>query len=269
MSNFFLPFLLELAELRKQMVYYTALPLIMKSENGGPTQLCLNQNQIMMNDSGAFNGSPSSQQAQLINLQNGDINGASPSHQQQNNYTYQLLTSVDHQQLQQNSQQLHQQQQQQQQPQQTPQQQNVPQMQSVNNGRVPKQTKSFKCDQCNMNFGSKSAHTSHIKSHAKQLQQQQSPSSSLASSNLSSVNSGSSNTTQMQSSDPYQCDVCKKTFAVPARLVRFHFFPYKTIEFSKIVLQVSKHFPILNFTIYEQAPINSHELAKNIKNNEI
>jgi hypothetical protein len=193
------------------MVYYTALPLIMKSENGGPSQLCLNQNQIMMSDNGA---SPSSQQAQLINLQNGDINGASPSHQQQNNYTYQLLTSVDPQQLQ-NSQLQAQQQHQQQQPQQN--QQHVPQMQPTHNGRTPKQTKSFKCDQCNMNFGSKSAHTSHMKSHAKQQlqqQQQQSPSSTPS---LSS--NGPSNTMQMQSSDPYQCDVCKKTFAVPARLV--------------------------------------------------
>lgn len=191
------------------MVYYTALPLIMKSENGS-SQLCLNQNQIVLNDGQSpYNGnSPSSQQPQLINLQNGDTNGGSPSHQQ-NSYTYQLLTSnsssTDH----------HQQIQHLQQP---PQPHNVPSA-PVTNGRTPKQTKSFKCDQCNMNFGSKSAHTSHMKSHAKQLQQQQSPLSNNSSQVAANNNSGSPNITQMQSSDPYQCDVCKKTFAVPARLV--------------------------------------------------
>lgn len=192
------------------MVYYTALPLIMKSENG--SSMCINQNQVVVNDNGTFNGSsPSSQQPQLISLQNGDINGSS-SHQQQlqNSYTYQLLTSVDQSQ------------------------QSLPQQQATqnvaptptNNGRTPKQLKSFKCELCNMNFGSKSAHTSHMKSHAKQqllLQNQQPPSLSPSPNASSVVNSGSSpSTTQMQSSDPYQCDVCKKTFAVPARLVSIY-----------------------------------------------
>lgn len=178
MFLFYLP-----AEIRKKMVYY-AMPLIMKSENGASTQqqqLCLNPNQVVVNES-SYNGQlpPQPQQAQLINLSNGEVNGSSPS--QQNNYTYQLLTSNDHQ-LQ-------------------------PQLQTSTVNQRQKSTKSFKCDQCNMNFSTKSAHTSHTKSHAKQQN------SSLTTSDIS----GSQ---QMQSSDPYQCDVCKKTFAVPARLVSF------------------------------------------------
>lgn len=166
------------------------MPLIMKSENGASTQqqqLCLNPNQVVVSES-SYNGQlpPQPQQAQLINLSNGDVSGASPS--QQNNYTYQLLTSNDHQVQ--------------------PQHQNGHASTSVQ--RPQKVTKSFKCEQCNMTFTTKSAHTSHIKSHAKQQ-------------NLSPTNANTSNiingSQQMQSSDPYQCDVCKKTFAVPARLV--------------------------------------------------
>lgn len=63
-------------------------------------------------------------------------------------------------------------------------------------------TKQHKCELCNMFFGSKSAHTSHMKSHANK-----------------SANGAKNGAT---SSDPYQCDVCKKTFAVPARLVRHY-----------------------------------------------
>ena len=161
------------------------MPLIMKSENGVSSQhqqqLCLNPNQVTVNGSeSSYNGQMSApQQAQLINLSNGEMSGSSP---QQNNYTYQLLTSNDHQQ---------------------PQQQNG--HASTSNHRAQKQTKSFKCDQCNMTFTTKSAHTSHIKSHAKQQN------------NASSSNINGNQ--QLQSSDPYQCDVCKKTFAVPARLV--------------------------------------------------
>lgn len=65
----------------------------------------------------------------------------------------------------------------------------------------------FKCDQCNMFLGSKSAHTSHMKSHNKTT-------------NGTRANGNNGNGTA--SSDPYQCDVCKKTFAVPARLVRHY-----------------------------------------------
>lgn len=165
------------------------MPLIMKSENGPSTQqqqLCLNPNQVVVSES-SYNGqltAPQPQQAQLINLSNGDLSGSSPS--QQNNYTYQLLTSNDH--------------------------QMQPQHHNGNtstSSQRAKSTKSFKCEQCNMVFTTKSAHTSHIKSHAKQQ------ATSPASANASNINGSQ----QMQSSDPYQCDVCKKTFAVPARLV--------------------------------------------------
>lgn len=176
------------------MVYY-AMPLIMKSESGASTQhqqLCLNPNQVVTNENN-FNSQTTTtlqpQQAQLINLSNGDLN-ASPS-SQQNSYTYQLLTSNDHQQ----------------------QPQNHTSQASVQIQRVQKQIKSFKCEQCNMMFTTKSAHTSHIKSHAKQ---QGATQNSASPSNISG-------TQQMQSSDPYQCDVCKKTFAVPARLVSANF----------------------------------------------
>lgn len=84
----------------------------------------------------------------------------------------------------------------------------------------------YKCDQCNMFFGSKSAHTSHIKSHAKANNGQ------AASRAVAAVQSGGGGgvtatpvtapTGASASSDPYQCDVCKKTFAVPARLVRHY-----------------------------------------------
>lgn len=73
---------------------------------------------------------------------------------------------------------------------------------AINNKNLDK----FKCDQCSMCFGSKSAHTSHMKSHAKQYQ--------TAPQNSRTMNPANG-------SDQYQCDVCKKTFAVPARLVSF------------------------------------------------
>lgn len=80
----------------------------------------------------------------------------------------------------------------------------------------------FFCDQCDMVFGSKSAHTSHMKSHLK-----------YATAATSAIASGSGDGSQAQAagtpnvaatpggggSDPYQCDKCNKTFAVPARLV--------------------------------------------------
>lgn len=176
---------LSSTEIRKKMVYY-AMPLIMKSENGASSQqqLCLNPNQATVNGSeSSYNGQMlAPQQAQLINVSNGEMNGSSSA--QQNNYTYQLLTSNDQQQ--QNG--------------------NAP----TSNQRAPKQVKSFKCEQCNMTFTTKSAHTSHIKSHAKQQQ-------------ITASTSNINGNQQMQSSDPYQCDVCKKTFAVPARLVSFSF----------------------------------------------
>ncbi|XP_031623770.1 Krueppel homolog 1 isoform X2 [Contarinia nasturtii] len=89
-------------------------------------------------------------------------------------------------------------QQQQQQPQQT-----TPISTTTNTTSTKQQ---FKCDQCNMFFGSKSAHTSHMKSHAK----------------TNGTRANGTNGSATNSSDPYQCDVCKKTFAVPARLVRHY-----------------------------------------------
>lgn len=163
------------------------MPLIMKSENGASSQqqqLCLNPNQVVVSES-SYNGqmsAPQPQQAQLINLSNGDMTNGSPT--QQNNYTYQLLTSNDHQ-LQPPHHNGH----------------------ALTSSQRAKPTKSFKCEQCNMTFTTKSAHTSHIKSHAKQQNAGQI--------SVSNINGSP----QMQSSDPYQCDVCKKTFAVPARLV--------------------------------------------------
>lgn len=76
----------------------------------------------------------------------------------------------------------------------------------------------YKCDQCNIYFGSKSAHTSHVKSHTKSngVSQSRSPPA-----NSSSTPDGPS-TSLPNTVDPYQCDVCKKTFAVPARLVRHY-----------------------------------------------
>lgn len=70
----------------------------------------------------------------------------------------------------------------------------------------------FKCEQCNMSFGSKSAHTSHIKSHVKQLPGNQ---GGIDLTNSRTVNPANG-------SDQYQCDVCQKTFAVPARLIRHY-----------------------------------------------
>lgn len=79
----------------------------------------------------------------------------------------------------------------------------------------------YKCEQCSMFFGSKSAHTSHLRSHAK-ANGTQSVSRGGSSSNVNAPNSGNSSGVSSNSADPYQCDVCKKTFAVPARLVRHY-----------------------------------------------
>lgn len=185
------------------MVYY-AMPLIMKSENGASNQhqLCMNSNQMVASDNYVNGQLPAPQQPQLINLSNG---GGSSSPSPQTNYTYQLLTSSDHQQPQHHS----------------------SQNQAATSCRSAstKQVKSFKCEQCNMTFTTKSAHTSHTKSHAKQ--QTTAAGAQMQAANVSVNNqqmqsSGSLQSSgSMQSSDPYQCDVCKKTFAVPARLVSF------------------------------------------------
>lgn len=80
--------------------------------------------------------------------------------------------------------------------------------------QVQSKSSKFKCDQCSMCFGSKSAHTSHMKSHAKQQQYQMSNSGNVP------LDLGQG----PRSNDQYQCDVCKKTFAVPARLVSVYLF---------------------------------------------
>uniref|UniRef100_A0A336LXV9 CSON007208 protein n=1 Tax=Culicoides sonorensis TaxID=179676 RepID=A0A336LXV9_CULSO len=79
-----------------------------------------------------------------------------------------------------------------------------------------KNSNKFRCEQCNMSFGSKSAHTSHMKSHAKQFQTTpQNGTNGIDMTNNRTVNPANG-------ADQYQCDVCKKTFAVPARLIRHY-----------------------------------------------
>ncbi|XP_041775668.1 Krueppel homolog 1-like isoform X2 [Anopheles merus] len=85
----------------------------------------------------------------------------------------------------------------------------------------------FRCDQCNISFGSKSAHTSHMKSHAKQQQASEKLTTAAKLGETTITASGGSGGGGTGSPagpqpDPYQCDVCKKTFAVPARLVRHY-----------------------------------------------
>ncbi|XP_055847974.1 Krueppel homolog 1 isoform X2 [Episyrphus balteatus] len=81
----------------------------------------------------------------------------------------------------------------------------------------------FKCEQCGMTFGSKSAHTSHTKSHAKM---EGVGGVAMVSQQINEVPAGIPKTPQIKGngsgSDPYQCNVCQKTFAVPARLIRHY-----------------------------------------------
>lgn len=63
----------------------------------------------------------------------------------------------------------------------------------------------FHCQQCGMSFATKSAHTSHARSHGR--------SAGVLAPTATGPPSGA---------DPYRCDVCRKTFAVPARLVRHY-----------------------------------------------
>ncbi|EAA13888.4 AGAP009662-PA, partial [Anopheles gambiae str. PEST] len=84
----------------------------------------------------------------------------------------------------------------------------------------------FRCNQCNISFGSKSAHTSHMKSHAKQQQASEklTAAAKLGETTItaSGGSGGGTGSPAGPQPDPYQCDVCKKTFAVPARLVRHY-----------------------------------------------
>lgn len=89
----------------------------------------------------------------------------------------------------------------------------------------------FKCEQCGMTFGSKSAHTSHTKSHIKNGElmtgANSPPLNGGVEVNEAGVPLGIPKTPQIKPNanaatnggDPYQCNVCQKTFAVPARLV--------------------------------------------------
>ncbi|XP_034471881.1 Krueppel homolog 1 isoform X4 [Drosophila innubila] len=98
----------------------------------------------------------------------------------------------------------------------------------------------FKCEQCGMTFGSKSAHTSHTKSHAKNADM----ALGLKGSAIGGATSANSLPIELNEAglplgipksptikplpnvaagaDPYQCNVCQKTFAVPARLIRHY-----------------------------------------------
>ncbi|XP_067622033.1 Krueppel homolog 1 isoform X2 [Eurosta solidaginis] len=101
-----------------------------------------------------------------------------------------------------------------------------------NAGKVPISRKpnkpQFKCEQCGITFGSKSAHTSHIKSHTKNIDL--SVSVDATTTKLVEISEGdvtagitkTPNTSGVPGSDPYQCNVCQKTFAVPARLIRHY-----------------------------------------------
>lgn len=100
----------------------------------------------------------------------------------------------------------------------------------------------FKCEQCGMTFGSKSAHTSHTKSHAKNAELAlgvgvgagEAGSGAVAISPAIELNEAGLPVGIPKSptikplanvaagADPYQCNVCQKTFAVPARLIRHY-----------------------------------------------
>ncbi|XP_060665238.1 Krueppel homolog 1 isoform X1 [Drosophila nasuta] len=97
----------------------------------------------------------------------------------------------------------------------------------------------FKCEQCGMTFGSKSAHTSHTKSHAKNADMALSLKGSGALGtgatalpielNDAGLPIGIPKSPTIKpmanvaaGADPYQCNVCQKTFAVPARLIRHY-----------------------------------------------
>lgn len=165
-----------------KMVYYTALPLIMQADPN-TTQICASvkseDESSRMMSPGNNLLFPDNEQYNHLNQRRDKLalpqymNSLPAQHQQ-----HSLATSPQHHRLP------------------TPTQ------------KKPAQSKSqFKCHQCNMVFGSKSAHTSHVKSHVKSVQQN------------GSTASGDLGAAGPTSADPYQCDVCKKTFAVPARLV--------------------------------------------------
>ncbi|XP_026469266.1 Krueppel homolog 1-like isoform X3 [Ctenocephalides felis] len=75
----------------------------------------------------------------------------------------------------------------------------------------------LRCNECNMTFTNKSAFGAHIQSHTKQQNVAKS-----AVQMSPAIGTAQQTTGPTTSSDPYECDVCKKTFAVPARLVRHY-----------------------------------------------
>lgn len=156
----------------KKMVHYTAIPLMMQTEHS-PPQYC-GEDTLRISDLGPL-------QNDMIYGANGanlHIIESKPISEQ---HTLITMTNV---------------------------QSRTPTQQVAAQSTKPQ----YKCDQCNMFFGSKSAHTSHMRSHGKSNGRQ--TTMSPATSTMLNTNGASS--------DPYQCDVCKKTFAVPARLVRHY-----------------------------------------------
>ena len=153
----------------RNMVYYTAVPLMMQSEHTANSQLCANEEPV-----------------RLTNLSNSQVQP--PEHAPQQFTNAHSMQSTDNKPV--NGQRS---------------------MAMPIQSQTPSTKPQHKCEQCNMFFGSKSAHTSHMRSHGK---------TSRGSTSASSTTSTTPSPTS--SSDPYQCDVCKKTFAVPARLVRHY-----------------------------------------------
>lgn len=172
------------------MVYYTALPLLMQADQNA-AQICTS---VKSEDESGRMINPSNN---LLFSENDQYNHLNQQRDKLALPNHMGSLPVQHQQqLQQNN------------PSTSPQHQRHP----TSAQKKPTAPKSqFKCEQCNMIFGSKSAHTSHIKSHAKTAQQ-----------NGLVPSVGDLSSMGPTSADPYQCDVCKKTFAVPARLDRHY-----------------------------------------------
>ncbi|KAL1380464.1 hypothetical protein pipiens_014174 [Culex pipiens pipiens] len=168
------------------MVYYTGLPLLMQQaeNNAAASQLCFNNSALTVREASGNGDQQPGQRLQQQFQQQQIVNLSSGTDQPQ---SYGSFPSG-----------------------------MVPQG-SPTGQQQPSQVAKFRCEQCNINFGSKSAHTSHMKSHAKQQQQQEGKSAKTGGQIVTGVVA-----TPATATDPYQCDVCKKTFAVPARLVRHY-----------------------------------------------
>uniref|UniRef100_A0A182VTX5 C2H2-type domain-containing protein n=1 Tax=Anopheles minimus TaxID=112268 RepID=A0A182VTX5_9DIPT len=77
---------------------------------------------------------------------------------------------------------------------------------------TPAVSSKFRCEQCNISFGSKSAHTSHMKSHAKQQQAAEKVTGAkLVETAITAAGAGTAGTGALatQQPDPYQCDPYK------------------------------------------------------------